>query len=606
MKNLTRAGEHLTLVVDDLPALRAGANTVKGARFLGTHEGCAVFSFPADPFVAEELSRAFEPTLGDGVPALVAQATALRSAINAKSDGEVDREAFRQLFRLKTLPFVHQARAANFAIARWAAGGKGTALLMEQGTGKSLVAIALAQWLEEHDEISWVMTVCPNTVRGTWVDEITRHTEWPDAPTVLDGTRAQKAGQLDKLLRNENAPWVVTNYEQFAVDTVGRRGSTGREQARVFRELVEAARQRPGLLVMDESTYLKNPRAARTKAIAELAAVFPRRLILTGTPITKSPLDAFGQFEVMERGCLGFNSYLAFERAYATYEQQRTNWGGRIPVVAGYQNLEELERRIAGLSFRARAADCLDLPPVIVRQIPVVLEGAQAIAYTQLANDMMAELDGGTFLDGRNILSRYSKLAQVVGGHAHMIDAEGKPAGVKTFDPNPKLDALLEYLDLLFEDPDAKAVVFCQFVAEVKQIFEAARERKWHPGALHGDVNPRIRDEYIRNFAGPDSHRLLVCQYQCGSMGLNLTAANTLVFYSLTFSLLDYLQAQKRVHRSGQTADHVNEVYLIAQRQTRRGLKPTIDNVILEALREKKDLADIVTGDRARTMMEAL
>jgi len=596
VRNLSRNGERLTLVFDDLPALRAAANAVRGARFLGVDSGCAVYDFPADPFVASELVLAFHPTADVGVMELVAQAMKLSEAVAAK-----DAEISGIQLPVKTAPYAHQIRAALFGMARFNAGAKGVALLMEQGTGKTLVAIALASMLEQRDQIEWVLTVCPNTLRGTWVDEIAKHGQWPDEAIVLDGTRAERTEQFDKLLRDRNAPWVITNYEQFAVDTLGRKQ---RQQAATFRAFVEAAKWRPGLIIMDESTYVKSVRAQRTRALAELAAVFPYRLILTGTPITRSPLDAYGQFEVMEKGCLGFNSYLAFERKYAVYQPQRIAGGRMIQVPASFTNLDDLEQRIAALSFRARAADCLDLPPVIVRQIPVTLSGPQAIAYAQLTNDMMAELEGGNFLDGRNILARYGKLAQVVGGHAHMVDGDGRPAGVKTFEPNPKLDALVEYLDLLFEDPEAKAVVFCQYVAEVQSIFAVAQCKGWHPGALHGDVHPRIRDEYIRNFADPSSHRLLVCQYQCGSKGLNLTAANTVVFYSLTFSLEDYLQAQKRVHRSGQTAAHVNEVYLIASRQTRVGLRPTIDALILEALRSKKDLADIVTGDRARAALE--
>jgi SNF2 family DNA or RNA helicase len=599
VKNLTRNGERLTLVLDDLPALRAGANAVKGARFLGTNDGCAVYDYPADAFVAEELALAFEPSLGAGLSELLAQAAALRDAIQAKDCGTPS-----LTLPVKTTPYAHQVRAAMFAMARFNAGAKGSALLMEQGTGKSLVAIALAGLLEQQDKIEWVLTVCPNTLRGTWAaadGEIALHGRWPDDVHVLEGTRAQRAEQMGKLLHDRNAPWIVTNYEQFAVDLTGR-GANGREHARVFRSVVEAAKWRPGLIILDESTYVKNTRAQRTRALAELAAVFPYRLILTGTPITRSPLDAFGQFEVLEKGCLGFNSYLAFERKYAVYQPQRITGGRMIQVPTSFQNLDDLEQRIAALSFRARAADCLDLPPVIVRQIPVTLSGPQAIAYAQLTNDMMAELEGGNFLDGRNILARYGKLAQVVGGHAHMVDGDGRPSGVKTFVPNPKLDALLEYLDLLFEDPDAKAVVFCQYVAEVEQILDATNH--WSPAAMYGAVHPRMRDVGRQRFAEDSTCRLMVNQYQCGSKGLNLTAANTLIFYSLTFSLEDYLQAQKRVHRSGQTADHVNEVYLVAQRQTKRGLKPTIDNLILEALRDKKSLADIVTGDRARAALE--
>jgi SNF2 family DNA or RNA helicase len=545
------------------------------------------------------LENAFTPVVGAGIPALVEKARQLRDSVSAK---QLDEPLFT--LPVKTVPYRHQVQAFNFTWARWTAGAKGTALLMEQGTGKSLVAIALAGALQERDQIEWVLTVCPNTLRGVWAaedGEVALHGRWPDATHVLEGSRSQKTEQLESLLRNYNAPWIVTNYDQFSVDTGARS-----EQGKVFRAFLDSARWRPGLIILDESSYVKNIGALRTRAMALLAEAFPYRLLLNGTPITRSPLDAFGQFEVMERGCLGFGSYLAFERHYAVYEPVRVPGGRTVQVPASFRNLEDLERRMAGLSFRARAAECLDLPPVIVRNIPVTLSPAQRLAYQQLTNDMMAEVEGG-FLDGRNILTRYGKLAQVVGGHAHMIDGEGRPAGVKTFTPNPKLDALLEYLDILFEDPDAKAVVFCQYVAEVRQILAKADERKWLPAAMYGELSPAQRELGRKRFDQNSACRLMVNQYQCGSKGLNLTAANTVVFYSLTFSLEDYLQAQKRVHRAGQTAEHVNEVYLIAQREGRGGvLRPTIDNLILQALREKKDLADIVTGDRARDAMAAL
>lgn len=598
MKKLTRKGDKLVLVVPDAAPMRAAAGAVRAGRFLGRSDGCAVYEYPAEPDVAAALVSTFEPPL---LPAeldiLLQQHQALEGALRAKESvlfsADVDPG-------LATEPYQHQVQAFNFAWARWRAGAKGTGLLMEQGTGKTLVSIALANALHQAGLIDWTFVVCPSTLRGTWAEEIEKHSSRSlDEYLVLAGTRVGKADELAAYLADDHEPmrWAITNYEQFAVD-VGARNAAGKS----FRRVLEAAQVRPGLVIFDESTYLKNFRSKRTRACQALATAFPRRLIMTGTPITKSPLDAFAQFEVLDKGCLGFNTYLAFERAYATYRPQRIAGGRTIQVPDGYQNLEDLEGKLARVSYRARAADCLDLPPVVVKQIPVELTPRQVKVYRALTSDMMAELEGGALVDGRNILTRYGKLAQICGGFVNLIDQEGNPLGRELFDPNPKLEALIEYLDLLFEDPDAKAVVFCQYVAECEAVLGAGSA--YGPVGMWGAIPVEDREAGRKALANDPGTRLMVCQYRCGSKGLNLTAANTLIFYSLTFDLEDYLQAQKRVHRAGQDAKHVNEVYLVANRRTRNGLRPTIDHLITRALREKKNLADVVTGDRAREVLE--
>jgi SNF2 family DNA or RNA helicase len=611
MKRLTlsRDGSRLALAIPDTAPLRAAAHAVRGARFEGSSEGFAVFTYAPLPEAWAELRDTFSPELDERaapvVKRLEQQDAALAAALAAKGAGEP--LAFDP--QLRTTPMAHQCAAMNFAWRLLQAGQGGAGLLMEQGTGKSLVSIGLANGLAAAGKIGWVLVVAPNSLKGTWGaadGEIRKHSdlEFASEPhvEVLRGTKAQRLQQLRRAFDTDHNPsllWIVTNYDQFSEDP--RKSDHLREVLAIIREASKVA---PGLLVCDESTALKNPRAKRTKSLHELARAFPFHLILTGTPITKSPLDAWAQFEVIAPGCLGFPSFLSFERRYAV--MQRQHLGGRqFMSVVGFQNLPDLEQRVARISYRVRAADCLDLPPVVVQRIPVELSPEQRRLLQQLREDMMAELDGAG-LDGRNVLTRYLRMAEVAGGYPHVLGPNGQPAGVRALDPNPKLDAADEFLSLFLDDPSHKVVAFAQFRAEVDALSALGRKNGWHPVTFHGGVSEADRDAGRQRFSEDPACRLFVAQYQTGSKGLTLVSANAVLFYSLTFSLEDYLQARKRVHRIGQQRT-VTEAYLLAvDAGPRGGTRRTLDQLQLAALENKRTLADAVTGDAARELLGAM
>lgn len=606
MKHLSLAQDRarLTLVIPDQTALRAAAKAIRGYRFEGRNDGHAVFSFPAAPDVVVDVLGAFEPTLSpsskDSINALHLQHVQLEAATAAK---EFDASTPFEI-SLQTTPMAHQYAAINFAMARFAAGARGCGLLMEQGTGKSLVAVALANALYQRDVIRWAMVIAPNSLKGTWGaedGEIRQHTnEVKVAPwvSIPDGTRAKRLQQAAaSFAAPDGLNWVVTNYENFALNPRG---------SRAHRELMDGwtalPKMVPGLLVVDESTMVKNVRARRTQALIQLAAEFAHVLILTGTPVTSSPLDVFGQFEVMEPGSLGYHTYLAFDRAYAIRQRRRTATAVFEEVV-GYKDLDDLEERVARLSYRARAADCLDLPDVVTKRIPVTLSPEQARIIKDLKGEMMAELEGGDTVDGRNILTRYLRMAQTIGGFVGVLDEEGrKVEAPRALDPNPKLAALLEYLEILFDDPEQKAVIFCQYRAEIEAICAAAPQ--WRPVAFYGGTSTDAREQGRKAFKQDADCRLFVAQYQTGSKGLTLVEAANVIFYSLTFSLEDFLQARKRVHRIGQTRT-VTEAFLLGEIAGRRGPRQTLDHLIVGALQQKQSFADRVTGDH-RKILEAL
>ncbi len=607
--SLSRDGTRLTLTVRDQRPLRAACAAIRGAQFCGTSAGLAVYSYPALADVYQEIRTTFSPTLDERARATVERLERSAEAIALANErkGATGALVFEPHLRLN--PMAHQVEAMNFTWSLFQAGVPGAALLMEQGTGKSLCAIGLANALRELDRITWALVLCPNSLKGTWGaedGEVHKHSRLDDWPLMLRGTRDKRLTHLRAALEGQaedSLLWVITNYEQLAEDP--RKSEHQHELHAIIRDAG------PGLLIADESTMVKNPRAKRTRAVHELAHLFPFRMILTGTPITKNPLDGWAQFEVLDHSALGFPTFIGFERTYAMHER-RTVGRGRsrksFVEVVGFRNLDDLQQRVARLSYRVRAEDCLDLPPVSVQRIGVTVSPAQDRALRGMAKEAVAFLDSGQALDGRNILTRYLRMAQVLGGWVPTLNPDGTPGPIEALDPNPKLDAAREWLNLTLEDPTHKVVVFCQFRKELAELEQLCKDAGWGVGMIHGGVKEAERDHYRQAFQTNPDTRVMLCQYQAGSKGLTLTAAQFLLFYSLTFSLEDYLQARKRVHRIGQD-QHVTEAYLVAQgRPGKRGGKPprTLDQVMLQALEDKRQLADLVTGDAARELLEEL
>lgn len=604
---LSRDGQRLTLVLPDQLPLRAAARAIPGCRFEGVNDRLAVFSFPAVVDCCSLILETFSPSVAQAavqtVTALQDQAQALDQAVALKGQ-----TAQLQLDpHLQTEPMAHQVQAMNFCAARFDAGMSGSALLMEQGTGKSLVAIGLANHLHATGRIDWVLVICPNSLKGTWGaedGEVLLHSAPGQVrPHILRGSRDKRQEYLRRRLASDPAGllWVVTNYDEFAVNIRKRGRDAERFQGTL--DIIKAAG--PGLLVADESTQCKSDVSLRSRAVRALADLFPYRLILTGTPVECSPLDVWAQYEILGRGTLGFNTFLGFEKTYATYQKMRVR-GRAFVQVAGYQNLEDLQQRLGRISYRVRAEDCLDLPPVRGRTVPVELSSEQGRLIRELKSDMMAELGDG-LIDGRNILARYQKVAQIIGGWVRVLGPDGISRWC-ALTPNPKLVALDECLQLALEDPERKVVVFAEHPdTEIAAIQALGQARGWDPVAFYGDVTEAQRDQNRQKFNQDPGCRVFIAQYQCGALGLNLTAADTIAFYSLTWRYGVWAQARKRVHRKGQERP-VTELYLLGQMPPVRGRQPrrTLDHLQLEALRSKRDLADLVTGDQAQRILEDL
>ena len=609
--SISKDGLRLLIVIPNIPPLRAAALAIPGVKNEGVVGDIIAYSYPAEPTPCAELIETFSPDVATEhsprIVELMEQKQALDSAVALK----VETQALTFDARLSTDPMAHQIAGMNFGRAMIDAGAPGCALFMEQGTGKSLTAVGLANYLRAKNLISWVMVVAPNSLKGTWGaddGEILIHTlPGMHRPVILRGSRNKRQShlnrELDRLRHARPLPhplsWIITNVDEFAVNI--DKGANGlRFQGTL--DLIGVAA--PGMLIVDESSTCKNWKAQRTRALISLARAFPYRLILTGTPVEAGPLDVWSQFQILQPGCLGFKTALAFERTYARYERRVVPIGqGRsriVNVIGGYQNLDDLMNRVAKWSYRVRAADCLDLPPVVARKIPVELSTEQGRILRSLRDDKMADLGDGAYLDGRNILTRIQKMAQVVGGWAKAIGLDGGDLGWRAMKSNPKLAALEDYLQTAMDDPERKVVIFAEHPeTEIAALEEMADRNGWGSVVFHGGVKETVRDDRRQQFNTDPETRCFIAQWETAARGLNLTVADTVVFYTLTFRYGTWSQARKRVHRKGQTKT-VTEVYLIGEAPRPKG-KPerTLDHVQLDSLLNKQNLADVVTGDAA-------
>lgn len=341
--------------------------------------------------------------------------------------------------------------------------------------------------------------------------------------------------------------------------------------------------QRWDLLVMDESHRLKNPAGATSHWAARVAERSRSRLALTGTPMPHSPLDLYAQYRAVDQSVFG-NSYQQFKNRYAEFEIiPAQDYRAGIKAVSGYRNLDELNEKFYQLAFRVTAAETLDLPPVIETYARVNLGARARRLYADLAQAFHAELDSGERITAANALAKLLRFQQLTSGFA--VTAEGKILQVD----DAKERALTDLLeDLPRREP---VVVFARFREDLESIARTARKL----GRPHHEISGRVKDLAEWQQKGG----VLAVQIQAGGLGLDLTAARHCVYYSLGFSLGDYLQSVARLHRPGQRG-LAHYVHLTAAQ--------SIDEIIVAALADKEDVVqrildtrDLTNGSRNRS-----
>ena len=472
-------------------------------------------------------------------------------------------------YKFKTKPYEHQLKALEKS---WAS--ETYALFMEMGTGKSKVLVDNIAILYDRGAIKGALVIAPKGVYKNW-DAIEFPVHLPDHvehTKVLweSNITKKKQAELDALMDGgSDLKILIMNVEAFST-------SKGLDFARSFLNIFVGR----ALIGIDESTTIKNPTAKRTKNILTIGDLAKYRRILTGSPVTKSPLDLFSQCKFLDPYHLGYESYYAYRSRYA-HMLERNFGGRRVQIVGSYRRLPELAKKLENFSYRVLKEDCLDLPEKVFTKRIVELTKEQEKAYRQMKDMALAILDNGKMMSTVNVMTQLMRLHQVTCGHFKADD------GTITHLKNNRIDSLME----LLEETEGKVIIWANYVEDIKNIVESLKKAYGEASTVeyYGAVDSTLRQDNIAQFQQKNSPtRYFVGNPSTGGYGITLTAANTVIYYSNNYDLEKRLQSEDRAHRIGQTGS-VTYVDLIAE--------GTIDERIVKALRRKINIANEIMGE---------
>ena len=348
-------------------------------------------------------------------------------------------------YKFKTKPFEHQLKALEMSWDK-----EFFAYFMEMGTGKSKVLIDNIAMLYDKGKIDGALIVAPKGVVGTWYlnqvpDHLPDHIERTNVLWKATITKKQKQRLSSLFETNEKLHILIMNVESFST-------TKGCEFAKRF------LNSHRTLMAIDESTTIKNPDAKRTKNICELAKLSRYRRILTGSPVTKSPLDLYKQCDFLLEELLGHGSYYTFRTRYAI--MKTANFGGRsVQIVVGYRNLGELSEKLKPFSYRVLKDDCLDLPDKIFMKRVVQLSPDQQKVYRQMKQLALAELNGKT-MSTATVLTQLMRLHQITCGHFTSDDGTVQEL---------KSNRLEELMDVL-EEMEGKVIIWAHYQYDVESL----------------------------------------------------------------------------------------------------------------------------------------
>ena len=476
-------------------------------------------------------------------------------------------------FIFKTIPYKHQKESFDSS-----ADAENFALLMDMGTGKTKVCLDTIGHNFEEKQIDLAIIVAPKGVIANWVGEIETHL--PDRierEIVLwkpNLTKTKRQELKDLYEKSGKLKFLLMNVEAYST-------KKGVDVAEFFVKKFKV------FMVVDESTTIKNRQAKRTKAICSVGRGAVIRRILTGSPVTKSPMDLFSQMGFLSPKILGFKSYYAFQGRYAVV-QRRTMGAHSFNHVVGFRRLDELTETLEAHSYRVRKEDCLDLPDKVYVKREVELTKEQSDAYTQMKHLALARLESGELATTQNVLTQIMRLQQICLGH--LTDDDGEDHHIKS----NRLNELLYICDEL----QGKAIIWATWTMDIRSIAEALRDRHdvQAVATLHGETPDSDRQQIVESFQDRQSElRFIVGHPKTGGFGLTLTAANTVIYYSNSYDLELRMQSEDRAHRIGQE-NKVTYIDLISPK--------TIDQKIVEALRSKIKIADTILGEDAREWLK--
>ena len=472
-------------------------------------------------------------------------------------------------YKFKTKPYAHQITALEKSWKK-----ETYAYFMEMGTGKTKVLIDNMSMLYDKGKIDGALIIAPKGVVGTWyTNELPTHLpNHIENVTVLWQANITKTQQekLDTLFKIEESLHIlIMNVEAFSTEK-------GKKFADKF------LRSHKTLMAIDESTTIKNPKAGRTKNILNLAHDAKYRRIMTGSPVTKNPLDLFTQCYFLDPFHLEHESYYSFRTRYAIMKTANIS-GRQIQLVSGFKNLGELSDKLKSFAYRVLKEDCLDLPDKIFIKRQITLSPDQRKLYDQMRKKALAILEGKVS-STKNSLTQLMRLQQITCGH--FTDDTGSVQPIE----NNRVNELMDVL----EDVEGKAIIWAHYQYDINAIIKAV-VKKYGPESVvdyYGLTPKNERQDNITKFQGDPKCRFFIGTPSTGGYGITLTAANTVIYYSNGYDLEKRLQSEDRAHRMGQKKP-VTYVDINAE--------DTVDEKIVKALRKKINIASEVLGEELKS-----
>ena len=469
-------------------------------------------------------------------------------------------------YKYKSKPFAHQKKALEMSWDK-----EVFAYFMEMGTGKSKVLIDNIAMLYNAGKINGALIVAPKGVYKNWFDsEIPNH--MPDYIEKRVGLwrTDPKAKDLQPLFKTgAELHILIMNVEAFST-------KKGMQFAEKFLNSHKA------LMGIDESTTIKNPAAKRTKNIVSLRPLTKYRRILTGSPVTKSPLDLFTQCYFLDPYLLDQSSYYVFRTRYAVCRKINVS-GRQVEIVVGYRNLAELSEKLKPFSYRVLKDDCLDLPKKTYMKRTVELTDEQKKVYKQMKQEAIAFLNG-KMVTSATVITQLMRLHQITCGHFKSNDGTVQDL---------KNNRITQLMDIL-EEVEGKAVIWAHYRHDIEKIVEAISKKYGDNTVVtyFGDTSTDDRQKAIKKIQDKESPvRFIIGTPQTGGYGITLTGASTMIYYSNGYDLEKRMQSEARIDRIGQEKP-MTYIDIMAE--------DTIDDKIVKSLRNKVNIATEIMGEELK------
>lgn len=480
-------------------------------------------------------------------------------------------------FKYKRTPMDHQRKA--FLISR---DQPVFALLMEQGTGKTKVALDNAVWLYNTGKIDAVVIVAsPNGLHRNWIEYELKEDVPLSVPhiglTYSSGMNKKETDLFNRTIDTKNK---LLKIFAFNVEAFSSNVKTKATPAMLYIDKILSTHN--VMMIIDQSASIKNHSSNRTKFLMKMGVKAKYRRILDGAPVAEGAEELFSQFKFLDPQIIGHSTYTGFKAEFCRI--------GYFNNIEGYVNLDELHRRIDGFCYRVLEADCLELPARIYKRFNFDITGNTRKIYDQLKTKDIVEFklhkadDEQEFTDllmeEQLAMIKTMRLQQISSGYF----ADDDKGLIKLQSTPDRLAALRDLLKHI--GPKQKALIFCRFIPEIRDVLEMLGDSAV---GYYGGVSEKQREANKRAFKENDNIKYLVGQPRAMGVGHTFTEAKHVIFYSNDPTLRMREESEKRAHRKGQT-DRLHIWDLIAVN--------TIDSKIVSTLRNKKELSNQILQDK--------